>query len=72
MNSWVVIALLVYIFIREWFFIRSTHLLLEKLMSRNYYDYQVSKDVGRIKESVQPIRIEDDDPEDLGILSQTF
>lgn len=64
-----VTALIAYCFIRECIFVYYTHRLLNKLMSRNYYEYQLAEQVGKApkKAESQPEIKEEliDDPSDI-------
>lgn len=64
----VIVGLLLFIAIRELFHIYTTHQLLNKLMSRNYHEFQVSTQVGKPvkEEAFPPVEIEQ---EDFGALS---
>jgi hypothetical protein len=44
-NELLIGGLLAFILVREWQFSKNTHKLIDKLMSRNYYDYEISKTV---------------------------
>lgn len=63
--------LVAYLVVREVYFLYSHHILINKLMSRNYHEFKVSKNLGRIKEAPPKFKVQDDLPEDLGVL-QTF
>lgn len=65
----IVICLLVYTVVRELFFYHQTNKLLNKLMSRNYHEYQVSE---QVEKSFVPKRIKVDGSynEDLGVLGE--
>lgn len=59
--------LLIAFLAREVWFHYATNRLLDKLMSRNYYDYQVSSKAGKIEEPPKPFKLDDEEPEeDLG------
>jgi hypothetical protein len=60
------LALLAFTLIREIFFLRQVQKLLDRAMSRSYHEYKVAENLGRDK-PMRP-RVDDDMPEDLGIL----
>jgi hypothetical protein len=62
-------AVLVIWFTRELVFLFTTQKLVNKLMSRSFYDYQQAVKVGSDKKSEpKPGKIDDDEPEDLHTL----
>lgn len=63
----VVLISMAYCVVREVYFMWQTNKLLNKLMSRNYYDFQVSDQVG-MEKPLQPIRMPDVPFEDYGTL----
>jgi hypothetical protein len=65
----VIVALLVFIFAREVFFLLTTHRLINKIMSANYRDFQLSSQTGRMKNEVKKEKFELEEEEDLGALS---
>lgn len=66
----IIVALLVYIFLREIWNAIVMHRMINKIMSRNYADFQYSNNVGRIKNEVAPQKVYDpEDAEDLGALT---
>lgn len=67
MNSLVVLILTLW-GVRELYFLYSTHKLLNKLMSRNYFEYQTASGLGASKESPATNRSEDME-EDFGSLN---
>lgn len=60
-------ALLLFILVREMLFLYSTHKLLNKLMSRNYWEYQTSQRIGKIHPA--PKMAAEDPVEDFGQLA---
>lgn len=71
MNDIVIISLLLcYILVRECFYIYSSNKLLDKLMSRNYNEYQWTKNMAKVAEQKpQPFKEETELPEDLNALT---
>lgn len=67
--NFIVVSLLVYCLAREFFYQWSMQKLLNKFMSRNYYDYKISEDVGKMSQGLK-IKEEDEIPEDLTILNE--
>lgn len=61
------IYLLIYIAVRELFFMHTMNKLTNKLMSRNYQDYQFSETMNQ-KKPDRPAKVDDSIPEDLGAL----
>ena len=61
-------VLLCYLIVRECFYIYSTNKLLDKLMSRNYNEYQYTKNLGKALEPSPKIKVQEEIPEDLGPL----
>ena len=58
----IVLILLVYSLAREWFFYHQTHKLLDKLMSRNYQEFQFSNTITQpVKEKVVIEEFADED-----------
>ncbi len=58
-----------YCLLREIYFLYAVHSLLNKLMSRNYHEFQITESRGKMKPQ-EPVRRADDDMmEDFGILS---
>lgn len=68
--NWTEIALIGAFIVREIFFQREIHKLLEKLMSRDLYDYKTAHNVGKhIPQRTAAANIAmGEDPEDLGVL----
>lgn len=68
--SEVIIPILVgYLILRELFFVYTTKQLLDRLMSRNYQDYNFSKTAYTFKGQEKPA-MTPDDPDDLGSLAE--
>lgn len=66
----VVVILLLYIAVRECFYIYSSNKLLDKLMSRNYSEYQWTKNMAQVAETKpQPFKEDSEMPEDLSALN---
>ena len=65
----IIVALLVFIAIRETFFLITTHRLINKIMSTNYRDFQLSSNPGRMDTEVKPKFDDPQDDEDLGSLT---
>jgi tRNA(His) 5'-end guanylyltransferase len=71
----VIVALLVGTGVREYFFWRETQKLINKLMSRNYYDYQYNE---RVKQEEQAqsgemrIPVEDVQESEVGHILSTI
>jgi len=68
MNDLAVI-LLIYCVVRECFFIYSTQKLVNKIMCRNYHDFQVSENAGRIPETTPSYAVDDSEEESLDHLN---
>lgn len=70
MNTEHLIYILIgYMSVREIWFHYTTHKLVNKLMSRNYFDYRASEEQGKITQaSSQSPHLDLDPPEDLGTL----
>ena len=51
MENNLIYFLIVYCLIREMFYTYTTHKLLNKIMSRNYHDYEFSKNVDKTLET---------------------
>lgn len=56
----IALALLGFALVREWAHHRQVHALLEKLMSRDLYDFKVAQKVGTVEKSNQPVYHEED------------
>lgn len=70
MNPDFIIAILLgYLLIRELVFHFSTQRLINKLMSRNYGEYQLAEAYGKKRNEPPRIKIPNDDIEDFGSLS---
>lgn len=70
MNPTVIfLALLTYCALREVYFIYSTQTLMNKLMSRNYHEFQMSEKAGKIERPTPKFIQDDSEPEDLNYLS---
>lgn len=66
----VVCILIAYCLIREVYFMWSQQKLVNKLMCRNYHEFQVSEKAGKIVPNAQPkIPADSGDNEDLNYLS---
>lgn len=63
-----VLILISYCLIREVFFMIHTQKLVNKIMSKNYYDFQISKEAGKITQSEPNYLKETGMPEDMGVL----
>lgn len=69
--NFVVIALLAFILIRELFFMHSLNKLLNKFMSRNYYDFKIAEEVPKSNAKTPEARQEFNElPESIGILQE--
>lgn len=68
MMEYLVLGLIAYCVVREFFFMYTVNKLVDKVMSRSYYDYKVSTEVGKQKPE-QKFQLPPDDAEDLGILN---
>lgn len=55
-----IFALIGYCIIREMFFWYNHQVLLNKLMSRTYYDFQLSEKVGKVEDKTPPKMAVDD------------
>lgn len=66
--SYLDIALLAFILIREIMYQYTTHRLVNKIMSRNYHEYESAKEVYKPKERAI---IDQGIPEDLGHLNES-
>ena len=64
----VVLTLVAYCLLREAYFLYTTHVLLNKLMSRNYHDYQIAQKQGKLMEQEPRPQFDEGIPEDLGTL----
>lgn len=64
-----VAILLLYSLVREAYFIYSTQKLMNKLMSRNYQDFQMSEKSGKINPKPVRLPVPDDEPEDFSPLN---
>lgn len=62
-------GLLGYTLIREAFFAYQLNKLTNKLMSRNYYEYEVSKKAGKVIEPEQKVYEDDEPAEDFSQLA---
>lgn len=62
-------AVLIYCLVREVFFIYSINKLTNKIMSKNYYDYEISGKLGKHEKEKQKEK-EIDRPEDLRALQE--
>ena len=60
-------ALLCFTLVRELFFMWQTHRLLNKAMSRSYFEHQQAQQMGKVKISRAPPE-DNDMEEDLGAL----
>ena len=58
-----------YLVVREVYFLYSTHKLINKLMSRNYYDYMITQKATRTVEK-EPKPETPDTPEDFGAMNE--
>lgn len=67
--SYIVFALVTLLVWRELFHAKIQSDLLNKLMSRNYHEYQVAQSVGQPKPEFQAPMIDENDIEDLSPLS---
>ena len=65
-QNYIITALLVYTILREILFIFQLNRLVNKLMSRNYQDYQLGNNVTKEKKKVA--KRTEEIPEDLGVL----
>ena len=61
-------GLLIYTLIREIVFWYASQKLLNKLMSRNYHEYQVGEAVTKTVRMNQPIKIPTEPVEDFGVI----
>lgn len=71
---YVVVTLLVYLIIREYLFIKTTRDLIDRLMSKSFYDYQVSKAIPEQmsqKDEFTPVAMPEID-QDLELLNAQF
>lgn len=60
MSDWLVPGLILFIVGREVYFSYMMDKMVNKLMSRTYYDYQISKEVTKLNPH-QPIKVEESD-----------
>lgn len=68
MELTIIVVLLSYTIVREIMFAYQTNKLINKLMSRNYYDYKITEQSTKPVEDKIHQKIEDDEPEDMGVL----
>lgn len=62
----IIVGLLVFVGFREWYWSRQVHKLIDKLMSRNYYEYKQAESPNvPLRSKPDP---EDEPKEDLGTL----
>ena len=62
-------ALLCFMVVRECFYIYSSNKLLDKLMSRNYNEYEWTRNLKKTLEPQTPKQEPEDVPEDLSIMN---
>ena len=62
--------LLIFTAVREVVFQITTHRMINKIMSRGYYEYQQAKGVSRQKKADNTLKVQEDLPEDLGSLAE--
>lgn len=62
-----VIGLIVYCVVRELFFLYSTHKLINKILSRSYYEYKMAENGPTHEPATYKGPVEE--PEDLGPLT---
>lgn len=64
------LVLIVYLIVREVVYTYQVNRLLNKLMSRNYHDYEFSKNVKTTMEHREsPLKMDEGMPEDLSALN---
>ena len=62
-------AVLAYTMLREVFFLRTLHTLVDKIMCRNLHEYELAKTIHKRKEKeAKPQIYDESDAEDLGAL----
>lgn len=62
--------LLIFTVAREVVFQVTTHRMINKLMSRGFYEYQQAKSVKAQKKADNLFKVQEDLPEDLGSLAE--
>jgi hypothetical protein len=69
-NEPVLIALLVFMVVQQGLHMYQTNRLVNKLMSRNYHEFQVAEKSGKIFPNQSKLKYEEDLPEDLRPLEE--
>ena len=64
----IIFLLLLYIVVRESFFLYSTHKFINKFMSHSFYDYQQAVKTGKAAPASPKVQPEEEPEEDLGRL----